>query len=153
MLSRDALLAINKRFRYAALLNASVHDVVSSLCLRQRGCRGGEYQRRHFMARQCVTSSVNPTVRARVIPTIFGNRRPSDVRSQLSASQRDERSAVRRPCRTVIRRVNERREQDRQHLPMDRREQTEYRRTGRDVSRRRLISTPHRVRSSRLQVR
>jgi len=61
------------------------------------------------MARQCVTSSVNPTVRPGVIPTIFGNRRPGDVPSQLFASQRDERSAVRRQCRTVIRRVNERR--------------------------------------------
>ena len=48
--------------------------------------------------------SVDPTVRAGVISTIFGNRRPGDVHSQ-----RDERSAVRRPCRTVIRRVNERR--------------------------------------------
>ena len=109
MLSRDAILAINKRFRCAVLLDASVRDVISSLRLRRRGCRGGEHQRRHFMARQCVTSSVNPTVRAGVIPTIFGNRRPGDVPSQLSASQRDERSAVRRPCRTVIRRVNERR--------------------------------------------
>jgi len=94
MLSRDAILAINKRFRCAVLLDASVRDVISSLRLRRRGCRGGEHQRRHFMARQCVTSSVNPTVRAGVIPTIFGNRRPGDVPSQLSASQRDERSAV-----------------------------------------------------------
>ena len=53
MLSRDALLAINKQFRCAAL-DASVRDI-SSLRLRRRGCRGGERQRRHFMARQCVT--------------------------------------------------------------------------------------------------
>ena len=44
---------------------------ISSLRLRRRGCRGGEHQRRHFMARQYVTSSVNPTVRAGVIPTIL----------------------------------------------------------------------------------
>ena len=31
MLSRDAILAINKRFRCAVLLDASVRDVISSL--------------------------------------------------------------------------------------------------------------------------
>ena len=90
-LSRDAILAVNNRRRYA-VLDWETRDVIARLHLRRRGCRAGEHRRRQLAAAEKMTSSVNCVDEG--IPVILGNRRAVNKQHQLFHGRRDSRATV-----------------------------------------------------------
>ena len=87
--TREKLLACIGRYR--CVIDQRTRDVVSCLQLRRRGCRAGDQYppcpRR--LVRDVTSGS---TSHAREIPTVIGNRRPSDVNNgQLFHGCRDVR--------------------------------------------------------------
>ena len=90
-LSRDAILAVNNRRRYA-VLDWETRDVIARLPLRRRGCRAGEHCRRQLAAAKIMTSSVNCVDEG--IPTILGNRRAVNKQHQLFHGRSDSRATV-----------------------------------------------------------
>ena len=90
-LSRDAILAVNNRRRYA-VLDWETRDVIARLHLRRRGCRAGEHRRRQLAAAEIMTSSVNCVDEG--IPAILGNRRAVNKQHQLFHGRSDSRATV-----------------------------------------------------------